>query len=176
MGGALTMEYWKQKRFAQNDQPNGEMILLAPLIRPYAWFGMRWVFELAKRTVASRPRDVSTNIDNPDFVALLSQDPLQARTLPVAWVDAMVNWFRRFESSRPSALKPVIVHGYEDRTVSYRHNLPVLARVYPQSQLHIVPPARHHLVNETPDIQAAIWERLDAVCDWTSPRGETHAV
>ena len=81
------------------------------------------------------------NIDNPDFVAH-KQDPLQARTLPVAWVDAMVNWFRRFESSRPSALKPVIVHGYEDRTVGYRHDLPVLARVYPQSQLHIVPPAR----------------------------------
>jgi alpha-beta hydrolase superfamily lysophospholipase len=176
MGGALTMEYWQQQRFAQNDQPNGEMILLAPLIRPYAWPGMRWVFELAKRTVASRPRDISTNIDNPDFVTLLSQDPLQARTLPVAWVIAMVNWFRHFESSRPSALKPVIIHGYEDRTVSYRHNLPVLARIYPQSQLQIVPPARHHLVNETPEIQAAIWERLDAVCDWTSPRGEAHAV
>ena len=176
MGGALTMEYWQQQRFTKNNQPSGEMVLLAPLVRPYAWPGLRWVFELAKRTVHSRPRDVSTNIDNPEFVSLLGRDPLQAQVLPVAWVNAMVNWFKHFESSHPSVLNPVIIHGYGDRTVSYRHNLPLLKQIYPQSQIHVVPAARHHLVNETPQIQAAIWERLDVACNWASLRGEAHVV
>ena len=120
---------------SKNNQPNGEMVLLAPLVRPYAWPGLRWVFEFAKRTVHSRPRDVSTNIDNHEFVSLLARDPLQAQVLPVAWVNAMVNWFKHFESSHPSILNPVIIHGYGDRTVSYRHNLPLLKQIYPQSQI-----------------------------------------
>ena len=176
MGGALTMEYWQQKQLTELNRPTGEMVLLAPLVRPYAWISMRWVFELAKRMVESRPRDVSTNIDNPEFVALLGRDPLQAQTLPVAWVNAMVNWFSRFESLAPSFLEPKILHGYGDRTVSYRHNLPVLERIYPQGQIHIIPPARHHLVNETPAIQSAIWQRLDQACDWITYRGETHGL
>ena len=106
MGGALTMEYWQQQQLTEHNRPTGEMVLLAPLVRPYAWVVMRWVFELAKRLVESRPRDIATNIDNPEFVALLSCDPLQAQTLPVAWVNAMVNWFSRFEASAPSFWSP----------------------------------------------------------------------
>jgi lysophospholipase len=175
MGGALTMEYWQQQKYSVQNRPTGEVVLLAPLVRPYAWVAMRWVFELARRTVKSRPRDVSTNIDNPEFVGLLEQDPLQARTLPVAWVNAMVNWFNHFEGYQPSPLSPKIVHGYEDRTVSYRHNLPVLERLYPQCHIYIVSPARHHLVNETEAIRTAIWTRLDAACQWAKHRGERHA-
>ena len=176
MGGALTMEYWQQQQLTEHNRPTGEMVLLAPLVRPYAWVVMRWVFELAKRLVESRPRDIAMNIDNPEFVALLSCDPLQAQTLPVAWVNAMVNWFSRFEASAPSFLEPKIIQGFGDRTVSYRHNLPVLERIYPRGQIQIIPPARHHLVNETPDIQAAIWQRLDQACDWTTYCGETHGL
>ena len=175
MGGALTMEYWQQQRLAQQSQPTGEMVLLAPLVRPYAWIAMRWVFEVAKRLVDHRPRDVTTNIDNPEFVTLLTQDPLQAKTLPVAWVNAMVNWFHQFEAGPPSVLSPKVIHGYGDRTVSYRYNLPVLERLYPQAWVHVVPPARHHLVNEVPEIQAAIWEWLDVACDWQKSQGESNA-
>ena len=175
MGGALTMEYWRQQQFNARPQPSGEMVLLAPLVRPYAWVSQRWIFAAAKLVIQSRPRDVSTNIDNPEFVSLLQRDPLQAQTLPVEWVNAMVNWFTHFETSSPSRLEPKIIHGYGDRTVSYRHNLPVLERIYPQAQIHILPPARHHLVNETAEIQAAIWQRLDIACDWTTLRGETRA-
>lgn len=175
MGGALTMEYWQQQQFTEYPKPTGEIVLLAPLVRPYAWVSMRWVFELAKLTVESRPRDITTNIDNPEFVALLGKDPLQAKTLPVAWVNAMVNWFRQFEMGAPSTLTPKVIHGYGDRTVSYRHNLPVIQRLFPQAVLHIVPPARHHLVNEIPEIQSAIWQWLDVACDWQTYPGENHA-
>ena len=53
--------------------------------------------ELAKRTVHSRLRDVSTNIDNHEFVSL--PETHCKAVLPVAWVNAMVNWFKHFESS-----------------------------------------------------------------------------
>jgi alpha-beta hydrolase superfamily lysophospholipase len=32
--------------------------------------------------------------------------------------------------------------------------------------IHIIPAARHHLVNEVPAIYAEIWAWLDDMCDW----------
>lgn len=163
MGGALVMEYWHQQG---GEKPTGEVVLLAPLVRPYAWPVMRWAFALAKRAVVARPRNMATNMLNKEFVSLLAIDPLQAKVLPVAWVQAMVNWFTKFEKY-PTSLIPVhIVQGYEDRTVSFRHNLRVLSRLFENAAIHIIPKARHHLVNETPDIYAEIWFWLDDICDW----------
>ena len=163
MGGALVMEFWQQQADAK---PTGEVVLLAPLVRPYAWPIMRWAFALAKRTVAARPRNKSTNMLNKEFVSLLAADPLQADVLPVAWVQAMINWFTQFEKLGPSSLPVNIVQGYEDRTVSFRHNLGVLNNHYKNAAIHIIPKARHHLVNETSDIYAEIWAWLDDTCDW----------
>jgi alpha-beta hydrolase superfamily lysophospholipase len=163
MGGALVMEYWQQQADAK---PTGEVVLLAPLVRPYAWPIMRWVFALANRTVAARPRNMTTNMLNKEFVNLLAADPLQADVLPVAWVQAMINWFTQFEKSPLSSLPVNIVQGYEDRTVSFRHNLGLLNRHFKNAAIHIIPKARHHLVNETPDIYAEIWAWLEDTCDW----------
>jgi len=136
------------------------------LVRPYAWPIMRWAFALAKRTVAARPRNMTTNMLNKEFVNLLAADPLQADVLPVAWVQAMINWFTQFEKSPLSSLPVNIVQGYEDRTVSFRHNLGLLNRHFKNAAIHIIPKARHHLVNETPDIYAEIWAWLEDTCDW----------
>ncbi len=163
MGGALVMEYWQQQADAK---PTGEVVLLAPLVRPYAWPIMRWAFALAKRTVAARPRNMTTNMLNKEFVNLLAADPLQDDVLPVAWVQAMINWFTQFEKSPLSSLPVNIVQGYEDRTVSFRHNLGVLNSHFKNAAIHIIPKARHHLVNETPDIYAEIWAWLEDTCDW----------
>jgi alpha-beta hydrolase superfamily lysophospholipase len=163
MGGALVMEYWRQ---AEPQKPSGEIVLLAPLVRPYAWPLLRWVFEFFKRIVVARPRNMVTNMVNEEFVNLIALDPLQAKVLPVQWIQAMVNWFTGFERY-PISQQPInIVQGYEDRTVSFRHNLKILNRLYPNAAIHIIPQARHHLVNETPIIYRQIWTWLDDVCEW----------
>ena len=163
MGGALVMEYWQQRKL---EKPTGELVLLAPLVRPYAWPLMRWAFALAKATVKARPRNMSSNMQNQEFVRLLAADPLQAKVLPVSWVQAMVKWFNQFEAYPSSTLPLNIIQGYEDRTVSFRHNLRVLKRRYLNAAIHIIPAARHHLVNEVPAIYAEIWAWLDDLCDW----------
>ena len=163
MGGALVMEYWRQQ---VDEKPTGEVVLLAPLVRPYAWPVMRWAFALAKRTVAARPRNMDANMLNKEFLSLLAADPLQAKVLPVAWVQAMINWFTKFEKYPNSSMPLNIVQGYEDRTVSFRHNLKVLSSQFENAAIRIIPKARHHLVNETPEIYAEIWSWLDDICEW----------
>jgi len=164
MGGSVAMEYLHQHA----DVPRGEVVLLAPLVRPYAWWLNRWVFAVAKRTIEERPRTIMRNAANEEFMALQMVDPLQARTLPVAWVDAMVRWFKRFEAYPPSALEPKIVQGHADRTVSWRYNEALLRRRYPAARWRIIEQASHHLVNESESIRSQIWHWLDDVCNWTS--------
>jgi alpha-beta hydrolase superfamily lysophospholipase len=162
MGGAIVMEYLQHNPEIEL----GEVVLLAPLVRPYAWTWNRWVFALAKRTITERPRILTQNAENEEFHALQAIDPLQARTLPVAWVQAMVDWFKRFEHYPVSTIGPIILQGDQDRTVDARHNLGVFARRYPQGRQLIITGGRHHLANESADIRDQMWRYLDTQCDW----------
>ena len=161
MGGALLMEYEQQRQLC----PRGEFILLAPLVRPYGWPLLRWYFALIKRWITARPRDMRSNMQ-PQFNEFLAKDPFQADTLPVAWVQAMVDWFTQFEAYPGSKVKAKIVQGYADKTVSYRHDLPVLSRRYQGASMLTIPNARHHLVNEVDAVQQQIWAWLDKECQW----------
>ena len=162
MGGALIMEYWRQ----QQDRPSGELMLFAPLVRPYAWSWIRGYFAVVKHFVQRRPRRMRADIDDPDFVNLLYKDPLQSKVLPVTWVQAMVDWFTVFERGEVSDLAPRVIYGYQDKTVDYRHGFRVFDRLYPGAYFRAFPPAHHHLVNEKKEIRDEFWAWLDQVCEW----------
>ena len=163
MGGAVLLEYFQQSAI---DRVDGELVLFAPLVRPYAWAINRWIFALAKLTVTERARTLGNNAENSDFQALQRKDPLQAHVLPVRWVQAMIDWFKRFERYPASLLAPKIVQGYADRTVSWRHNLKIMRRRYPEGALLVLPAARHHLVNESPALRQRMWDWFDRECVW----------
>lgn len=162
MGGAIVMEYLQQRP----EFELGQVVLLAPLVRPYGWMWNRWVFALAKLTITERPRTLTQNAENAEFHTLQAIDPLQPRILPVAWVTAMVDWFKRFEQYPVSSIAPVVLQGDQDRTVDARHNLAVFARRYPQGRQLIIAGGRHHLANESADIRNQMWRYLDTQCDW----------
>jgi alpha-beta hydrolase superfamily lysophospholipase len=163
MGGSVVLEYLQQQPPTEDV---GEVVLLAPLVRPYAWWINRWVFAIAKRTIEQRPRVLADNAQNPEFHALQKIDPLQARVLPVAWIQAMVNWYKRFERYPPSTLAPIVLQGDDDKTVDRRYNLKVLERRYPEACYLIVADGRHHLANESDEIRQQMWSFLDDKCNW----------
>ena len=162
MGGSVVMDYLHH----HPERMVGEIVLFAPLVRPYLWGVNRWVFALAKLFIESRPRTITNNAENPEFLALQHADRLQAQVLPVAWVAAMVRWFKRFESYPPSALAPKIIQGHADRTVSWQHNEKTLGRRYPDHAWLTIPEAKHHLANESEAMRDDIWRWLDAHCAW----------
>ncbi len=164
MGGAIVMEYLQQHPAAANEV--GEIVLLAPLIRPYAWWINRWVFGVAKLTITERPRVLTANAENPEFHDLQKIDPLQARILPVAWVQAMVDWYKRFVRYPVSGLAPKLIQGDADRTVDWKFNLKTYERRYPNARHLIIAGGRHHLANEAPDKRQQMWSFLDEHCSW----------
>ncbi|MEZ5553668.1 MAG: alpha/beta hydrolase [Pseudomonadales bacterium] len=158
MGGAVTMEYLVQ----HGTRDFGRVALLAPLIRPANWGRSRIVYEIARRTITERPRVLTPNAENPEFLELLAVDPLSPRTLPVAWVTAMVAWMTRFERYGELPFRPLVVQGHADQTVGWKRNLRTLRRMTEPEVLEI-PAARHHLVNESEDIRRQMFE-------WLAPR------
>jgi len=166
MGGAIVMEYLEQHPPVAEGREIGEIVLLAPLVRPYAWWINRWVFEIAKRMITERPRSLSNNAENPEFQALQKVDPLQARALPVAWVQAMFDWSRRFVDYPVSQLAPKLLQGDSDKTVDWQYTIQLYEHRYPNCRHLIIPGGRHHLANESEQIRAQMWSFLDEHCSW----------
>ncbi|MEM7078506.1 MAG: alpha/beta fold hydrolase [Pseudomonadota bacterium] len=165
MGGSVTLEYLQQ----YPQEQIGEVVLFAPLVRPYMWWLNRWVFAVAKLTIEARPLLIKPNTEGAEFLQLRLNDPLQPHDMRVQWVQAMVNWFRRFERYPVASLAPKVLQGYADRTVSWRHSVQVLGRRYPGTTWHMMPKAQHHLVNEAPELRESMWQWLAARCVWTAP-------
>lgn len=162
MGGALTFEYLQR----YPERQTRELVLFAPLVRPYAWWINRVYFNIAKRLIEERPRTVTSNASNAEFLHLQHNDLLQARVLPVQWVQAMVDWFEVFERYPVSERQPKIIQGHQDRTIDWRHSVKVLSGRYPEASWLHIPEASHHLANESDAIRAKMFAWLDENCVW----------
>ena len=164
-GGAIAMEWLLANELTQATSPFDKIVLLAPLVRPYLWPLNRVVYEVARRTIKERPRSFVFNAQDREFVEFLrDRDPLQARTLPVQWVTAMQQWRKRFEGRMPSDLAPLVVQGHADRTVDRHYNVRVIERLF-RPRVFYIPEARHHLVNESPQVRDQIFAAVAAELD-----------
>ncbi len=160
-GGAIAMEWLLGRGHTRETSPFKRVVLLAPLVRPHRWGVNRVFYQLARLLVSQRRRSFRANAENPEFLTFLrDQDPLQARILPVQWVTAMVNWRRRFEAYAPSDIAPLVIQGQADTTVDWRYNMRVIEKLF-QPRIFYIPQARHHLVNESPEIRAQIFKAID---------------
>lgn len=148
-GGAVLMDALQQGLIdtAYNIQ---KFILLAPLLRPYAWRQTRVLFALTRLFVKSTARGFSENSHDREFLDFLRQhDALQSRIIPTDWVEAMIAYQRRFALASVSDQVLHIIQGSADRTVDWPWNLAHIQEKFPASKSYMVADARHHLVNES---------------------------
>ena len=150
-GGAIAVDHLLH--CGDHSPVNGEVILLAPLVRPRAWGWSKLSYWMLKPFVNGIARRFSENSNDPTFLPFLLADPLQPRRLPTAWVGALLDWVRRIEAAPGSSRQPLIVQGEEDMTVDWRYNLDVLKGKFAAPQILMLPEARHHLANELPQIR-----------------------
>jgi alpha-beta hydrolase superfamily lysophospholipase len=76
----------------------------------------------------------------------------------------MVQWRRRFESHPPTDIAPLVIQGRRDRTVDWRYNLRIIDSLF-EPRVCYIPEARHHLVNEAPEIRRQIFQVIDGELD-----------
>lgn len=160
-GGAIAMEWMLANRYEKHSSPFEHVILLAPLVRPYLWPVNRILYEVARLFITERQRTFAVNAENPEFLRFLrDHDPLQARVLPVQWVTAMKAWKDRFERYGATDLEPLVIQGHADRTVDWRYNMAIIERLF-EPEIFFIPEARHHMVNESPEIRRQIFAKID---------------
>jgi len=147
-GGAIAVDHVLHA--GEHSPVDGELILLAPLVRPRAWHWSKLSYRLLRHFVNGIQRQFSENSNDPAFLLFLQADPLQPRRLPTAWVGALMSWVKRIEAAPPSTRRPLIVQGEADGTVDWRYNLKVLKAKFADPQILLLPEARHHLANELP--------------------------
>lgn len=151
-GGAILIDHLLNHGVESPAQ--GQVILLAPLVRPRAWGWSKFSYYLLKPFVTGIARRFSENSNAPAFLPFLLADPLQPRRLPTAWVGALGRWITRIESAPTSLRSPIIIQGEADMTVDWSHNLVVLNEKFSQPRILMLRDARHHLANELPVLRA----------------------
>ncbi|WP_372874790.1 alpha/beta hydrolase [Pseudomonas sp.] len=157
-GGAILIDYLLTGKPAAEV---GEAILLAPLVRPRAWAWSQLSYRLLKPFVREIPRRFSDNSSDPEFIDfVLNRDPLQARSLPTAWVGALSQWVPRIEGAARSLRSPLIVQGEADMTVDWPHNLDILQDKFAAPEILRLAEARHHLANESPALRQRYFDFL----------------
>ncbi|MBB3184463.1 alpha-beta hydrolase superfamily lysophospholipase [Halomonas fontilapidosi] len=138
------------------------LALLAPLVRPWGWNQSSWLHRLVEPFVESIPRKFRANSTDADFANFLREgDPLQADRLAMDWVGAMRRWMPQLLALPPSPIPTLILQGEQDLTVDWEWNLEVLARKFPDAEIHRHPEARHHLVNEAEPIRRELFTVLN---------------
>lgn len=155
-GGAIAVDHLLHA--GERSPVDGEVILLAPLVRPRAWHWSKLSYRVLRHFVDGIERRFSDNSNDPTFLPFLQADPLQPRRLATAWVGALVDWIKRIEAAPRSARRPLIVQGEADGTVDWRYNLGVLKAKFAEPQVLMLPEARHHLANELPAIRARYFD------------------
>ncbi|MGY4533439.1 alpha-beta hydrolase superfamily lysophospholipase [Pseudomonas sp. TE3786] len=155
-GGAIIIDFLlRDAQLASGQRPQiGEVLLLAPLVRPRAWGWSKFSYRLLKPFVTQIPRRFSPNSNDAEFLAFIQTDPLQPLSLPTAWVGALSRWVPQIERAPRSERGIVIVQGDADMTVDWRHNLEVLRGKFSEVKVLMLEEGRHHLANESAQIRA----------------------
>lgn len=157
-GGAIILDYVLR---GEPVAPMGEIILLAPLVRPRAWGWSQLSYRVMRNFVREIPRRFSVNSSDAAFIDFVHHhDPLQPRCLPTAWVGALSQWVPRIEGAPRSLRSPLIVQGGADMTVAWRHNLKVLQDKFAEPTILMLDSAGHHLANEAPALRQRYFEFL----------------
>ena len=150
MGGAVTMQYLLGCEGGAPGAVVDKVLLLAPLLRPRRWWGVRLAHALLSPWISRIRRKFSRNSHQREFLGFLRwRDPLQPRHISLRWVAAMLQWphaFNRFDTSDRALL---VIQGDDDKTVDWTYNLRWIQNKFPRSQQLVIGAARHHLVAES---------------------------
>ncbi len=129
--------------------PFEQVILSAPLVRPWLWRLSRIQLYLLRPFLRQIPRRFTDNSRDEQFLKRAHNDPLAPVVLPTQWVSALDRWVRKIESSSwQIPLSPLILQGTDDKTVDGVYNIRALERLYDNPETLWLEGAKHHLPNE----------------------------
>ena len=129
--------------------PFSATVLLAPLVRPAGWFGVRAAHILLRWFVDSVPRGFAKNSSDLEFLQFVQRDPLQSRRVSLRWVGALRRWLAGLPEQDLGVGPALIIQGDVDKTVAWRSNHKFVQKLFPGRRVEQLPGAGHQLANES---------------------------
>ncbi|MEN8280887.1 alpha/beta hydrolase [Acinetobacter gerneri] len=158
-GGAIWMHHLLEFAEQRRNPIVQRVLLLSPLIRPAksAWWHNSIGLGIIRRIKREVPRHFRRNNHNPEFLRFVRlKDPLQPRMMGMDWILAMSRWMQEMEN-RPACRIPVwLAQGAQDQTVDWRYNIEFIRKKFRLQTLLMLEEGSHQLINERPDIRAAL--------------------
>ena len=161
-GSAITLEYLF---IAREHQVFDKIIFLAPLVRFAHWKLARLAYHLTKPFVKTVPRKIRATSSDPDFVEFLKNDPLQARQLPIRWLNALYAWEKGISDNAPVSAPVLILQGTQDTVVDWKYNLSFLKKKINSPEIRRIENARHQLLNESEQIRSEVFRQIGSYLD-----------
>ncbi len=147
------------------DWPFKACVLLAPLVRPAGWLGVRVAHSALRHFTDSIPRKFANNTSDSAFLEFVEHEPLQCHRVPLSWVAALRRWLAGLERRDLGVGPALVVQGRRDNTVDWRHNVPFVQDLFPGSQLVYINDAGHQLANESVGLRRDYLERVTLYLD-----------
>jgi alpha-beta hydrolase superfamily lysophospholipase len=139
------------------------IVLLAPLVRPEGWKGIKFVHSLIAPFAEVWRRSFSVNSTDRGFLDFLrGKDPLQSKIMSVSWVGALKSWVNSIEARDTSPRALSVIQGTSDKTVDWAHNIPIIRRLFQNVKVTYIDQGHHHLVNESSEIRQQVFAAVDA--------------
>ena len=148
-GCAIITDYLSHQAENKNSLSFDDVVLSAPLIRPWLWRLSRIQLYLARPFIRQLPRKFTNNSRDQAFLNKAHNDPLAPGVLPTQWVTALDRWIRKIEASKTQVpISPLILQGTDDTTVDGQYNIKRLHKLYNSPKVLWLEGAKHHLPNE----------------------------
>ena len=160
-GGAIVMDYLLS--LGNNNYPFETTTLLAPLYLPQEWSKGKFKYHIVKFFLRFAKRDNNTSSHDNKFVEFVRQDPLRINNLSVQWVGSLIRWQKIIKAKQQSLEKIAVIQGQQDNTVDWKKNIKFIKEKFPNSEMHFIPEAKHHLVNESIEIREKVFTALENI-------------
>ncbi len=139
------------------------IVLVAPLVRLYAFPLARVGVRIASAIVDALPRRISGSSSNERYVEFAREhDPLGIYEAPLDWAQAYLEWEERRRELREGSTPVLLLQAGRDTVVDTGYNTEFLRRAFTHLEVVEYPNARHSLFNEPEHLREGIYERIDA--------------
>ncbi|MDF7799970.1 alpha/beta hydrolase [Pontiellaceae bacterium B1224] len=147
-----------------------KIVFLAPLIRHTHWGWAKFGYTISKPFTKSVRRRDKKNSSDEDYLAFVKQDPLHSSILSYEYLGALYHWEKKTHAYPEWPGSLCVIQGTDDDIVDWNYNLEFLQTKIAQPEIHMLPEARHQLLNEKESIRKQVLELIFNYLNTPTPR------
>ncbi|WP_083963568.1 alpha/beta fold hydrolase [Spirochaeta cellobiosiphila] len=150
LGGATIIQY----TLSQKHSPLKGIVLAAPLVRSYLWGPSAAAVNIFDSVVNRIPRRFSYR---KELIDKGKNDPLQTKTMPLTWMEALVEWDSWNDTYPTTDIPTLLLQGAKDTVVDSEYNYSWIKKHYTDLKYQRYEDADHLLFLESDELQEQIF-------------------